>query len=46
MTVDDPAWEPLTESIDACFDDDLDRAENACLEALSRIRKRQAQEAR
>ena len=38
-----PIWEPLVEAIDAAFEGDLDRCENALLEALSRLRKRKQQ---
>jgi len=37
-------WEPLVEAIDAAFNGDLDRCENALLDALSRLRKRKQQQ--
>jgi len=40
----EPVWKPLVEAIDAAFEGDLDRCENALLEALSRLRKRKQQQ--
>lgn len=37
------AWEPSVEAIDAIFDEDYDRAEDALLLALSETRKLKAQ---
>jgi len=45
----DEAWEPAVEAIDAIFEDDYDRAEDAALALLGQVRKerhQQRQEAR
>ena len=44
MASDGDPIDALAAGIESAVDDDLDRAENACLEALSRIRKRKQEE--
>jgi len=43
---DDEAWEPAVEAIDAIFDDDYDRAEEALLASLGQVRKERAMQRR
>jgi hypothetical protein len=41
---DEDAWEPAVEAIDAIFDDDYDRAEQALLASLGQVRKERAEQ--
>lgn len=43
---DQESWEPAVEAIDAIFEDDYDRAEEALLASLGQVRKERAQHRR